>query len=313
MSRIKIIVNPLSGKGHGGRIVPHIREAFRRLGADFDLVQTTEPGEAIRLAEDAVADGFDTVVAVGGDGTSHEVINGMMSHANGQVTGTLGCIPSGSGNDFAIMSGAPVDIEEACAQIVRGKTRHVDIGQVTIDGTLTRYFDNAVGIGFDAWVTRGTYRVRYVRGMALYLSVVLKTIFSTMYPMRMTITADGATEERTAVMAVACNGPREGGSFLVAPDARMDDGQLDLVLAQWMPRLEMLAMVPRFMKGTHVSDPRVRITRHREITVRSPDPLVLHLDGEIVCDTAHEVHIKMLHRSLRIIAPEGSNNGQGPG
>ncbi|NLD72598.1 MAG: diacylglycerol kinase family lipid kinase [Chloroflexi bacterium] len=303
MPRIKVIVNPLAGRGHAGRMSPQIQQAFQELGADFDLVHTRQAGEAVDLASQAIADGFDTVVAVGGDGTSHEVVNGIMAQSNGHPVGTLGCIPGGSGNDFAVMSGAPVDLRKACEQIVRGETRLLDVGEVTLDGQLTRFFDNAVGIGFDGWVTYETRGVRLVRGMALYVPVVLKTIFSSIQPMRITLTTDGESRETTIMMAVICNGPREGGSFLVAPDAEFDDGLLDLSLTEWMPRLSMLGMVPRFIKGTHVHDPRVRIERARSITVASDDPLMVHVDGEILSGPAHEVRVRLLPASLRVISP----------
>jgi len=303
MSRIKVIVNPRAGRGHAGRMSPHIVQALTELGADFDLVHTRLPGEAVDLSSQAVEEGYDVVVAVGGDGTSHEVVNGLMAQANGHPAGTLGCIPGGSGNDFAVMSGAPVDLRKACEQIVRGATRLVDVGEVTLDRRLTRFFDNAVGIGFDGWVTYEARRIRLVRGMALYVPVVLKTILSSIQPMRAVITTDGASREQTIMMAVICNGPREGGSFLVAPDAQFDDGLLDLSLTEWMPRMAMFGMVPRFMRGTHVQDPRVHLDRARSIAVSSEDPLVLHVDGEILSGPVHEVQVQVLPSSLRIIAP----------
>ena len=303
MPSIKVIVNPLAGRGYAGRIVPLIRSTFQELGADFSIVHTQAAGQAVDLASQAVADGYETVVAVGGDGTSHEVINGMMAHGDGTPPATLGCIPGGSGNDFAVMSGAPVDVRKACQQIVHGNSRLIDIGHMTLDGHLTRYFDNAVGIGFDGWVTIEARKFRHVRGMALYVPVVLKTVFSSMQPMRAAITVDGQTTEKTIVMAVACNGPREGGSFLVAPDAKYDDGQLDLSVTEWMPRLALLGMVPRFMNGSHVKDPRVRVERGREITVTSDDSLVLHVDGEIPCGPVHSVEVRTIPGVLRLIAP----------
>jgi diacylglycerol kinase (ATP) len=302
MPSIKIIVNPLAGRGYATRITPLIRETFQELGADFDLVETRAAGQAIDLASQAVADGFQIVVAVGGDGTSHEVVNGMMANGDG-ASATLGCIPAGSGNDFAVMSGAPVDVRQACEQIVHGNTRFIDVGQMRLDGRITRYFDNAVGLGFDGWVTLEARKFRRMRGMALYVPVVLKTIFSSMQPVRATMTIDGETIERKVVMVAACNGPREGGSFLVAPEAQFDDGILDLSITDWMPRVAMLGMVPRFISGSHVTDPRVRLMRGREITITSEDAIIGHADGEMLPIPLHSVEIRTLPGVLRIIAP----------
>jgi len=303
VSKIKLIVNPVSGRGYGRKACPLIRQYLSDLGADFDLVQTDAPGEAIHLARQALIDGFDTIVAVGGDGTSHEVVNGMMSGAKGPIVGTLGCIPTGCGNDFAVMNGAPTDLEEACRLIVAGKTRLVDIGRVTLDDRITRHFDNTVGIGFDGLVTMEARKFKRLRGMALYLLVVLKTIFLTMHPPWVEIEFDGHVIRQRVLMAVIANGPREGSSFWVAPGARYDDGLLDLVIAGTMSKLQMLAMVPKFMKGTHIHDRRVATERARHVIVSSEDPLYIHVDGEVLCEEAHRVEATLIPSCLRIIAP----------
>jgi len=303
MPRIKVIVNPLAGKGYAGKISPLIRKQFAALGADFDLVHTTAPGEAIDLASQAVQDGFEIVVAVGGDGTSHEVMNGLMKQARGGIAGTLGCIPAGSGNDFAVMNGAPADVEAACRLIVQGATRLIDVGLLNIDGQIRRYFDNVAGIGFDALVTMECRKAKYLRGLALYLPVVLKTIFLSMHPSRTEIIHDGETQRKTTLMICVANGPREGGGFFVAPHARCDDGHFDLLIAEKMPKLGMLAMVPRFMKGTHLSHRLVEVKHSRHVVIRSEDPLYVHVDGEILCDEAHYIEAQLIPSSLRIIAP----------
>jgi len=303
MASICVILNPVAGRGYAGRILPLVRQCFTELGADFEIVPTRMAGEAVDLASRAVADGCSTVVAVGGDGTAHEVINGMMAASEGVPSAVLGCIPAGSGNDFSVPSGAPTDVRKACEQIVRGKTRLIDVGHMVVDDQYRRYFDNAVGIGFDAWVTVGARRFRYVRGMALYIPVVLQTIVRTMQPMRATITVDGETTERQIVMAVACNGPREGGSFRIAPQAQFDDRELDLCVVDWMSRASMLRMVFRFMDGSHVHDPRVTARRGSDITILSDDPLVLHVDGEMPCAPAHSVKVRTVPQALRLISP----------
>jgi YegS/Rv2252/BmrU family lipid kinase len=283
---------------------PVIRRCLKGLSMDFDLVHTSEAGEAIALAGQAVDDGFDTIVAVGGDGTSHEVINGMMSRANGGPMGTFATIPAGSGNDFAAMNGMPSDIESACNMIAEGRARVIDLGRVTIDGVITRYFDNTIGIGFDGLVVKETQKFRWLRGMLLYLVVVLKTIFLTMRPSRSEITCDGRTFRATPLMVVISNGPREGGSFMVAPDARYDDGVFDLIIAETMSRLEMLTMIPRFMKGTHLSHRRIEAIRAGHIVIQSQDPLHIHVDGEILCEEAHHVEVQIVPGTLSVIGAE---------
>ncbi len=303
MPKIKVILNPLAGRGYAGKISPLIHEQFTALDADYDMVHTTARGEAIDLTRRALDDGYETIVAVGGDGTSHEVVNGMMADADGQEVGTLGCIPAGSGNDFAVLNGAPDDVAEACKLIVEGKTRLIDVGHLTLDGRMERYFDNTVGIGFDGLVTMECLKHKRLRGMALYLPVVLKTIFLDMKPPQVEIIYDGETIRQRTLMTVIANGPREGATFWVAPEAKHDDGYLDLVIVETMPKLQMLGMVPAFMNGSHVKDKRVTSKRVKHVIISSQDPLYLHADGEILCDFAHQVEARIIPGCLRVIAP----------
>jgi len=306
MARIRIIVNPQAGRGRAARLEPTIRRHLRALGADTEVVCTTRPGEAIDLARRAKEQGFDTVVAVGGDGTSHEVVNGLLAYANGEVVGTLACIPAGSGNDFALLNGVPEDVGAACRLAAGGPERLIDVGEVTIDGHIHRYFLNVVGIGFDALVAKEALCHPRLRGLALYLPAVLKTIALTLRAARLTITVDDQEViETKALLAVVANGPREGGGFLVAPQARTDDGWLDLTLAGEMSRLQMLALVPRFLRGTHVGSPHIVTRRARRIVITSDDPLYVHVDGEILCDHAHELSLRLLPGRLRLKAASG--------
>ena len=309
MSKIKVIVNPNAGRGYGAQLSPRIAECLVERKVDFDLVHTRGPGHAIELAQQATEDGYDTIIAVGGDGTSHEVVNGLMAEANGAPVGTLGWVPAGSGNDFAAMNGTPTDLDAACDLVAQGSTRVVDVGHITIDGTIKRYFDNTVGIGFDGLVCMETYKHRNLRGMALYLPVVLKTIFLTLRPVRATITLDGRTlEPSNLMMVVVANGPREGGSFLVAPNALCNDGLFDVILVEQMSRLRMLSMVPRFMKGSHLSDRHISETRASHMIIRSEDPLYVHVDGEVFTDEAHEIELVTFPAALRVISPLGNGS-----
>jgi diacylglycerol kinase (ATP) len=307
MPRVQVIVNPNAGRGLGAQVSPRIVHCLNELHIEHDLVHTTAPYDAIALAQRACEQGYETIVAVGGDGTTNEVLNGMMAHANGNQAGTLACIPAGSGNDFAFLNGVPTDVEDACKLIAEGRTHLVDIGEITIDGQQKLYFGNTLGIGFDGVVNKYARKNRRLRGMALYLPAVLHTIMVTLQPMRTEISVDGVARNETALMLVVGNGPREGHSFLVAPNARCDDGLFDVITVGNMPRLSLLMLVPRFMSGTHLSHRLITEQRGREITIRSVDPLHVHVDGEIPCEIAHEIAISMLPGRLRVIG-----EGQSP-
>ena len=300
MESLKVILNPVAGRGYAAKVEPEIRRLLAAEGLAFDLVRTARPWHAAELAEQAAGEGYEVVVAVGGDGTTHEVVNGLMAAAGDGVAGTLGILPVGSGSDFANTVGVPPDLKGACRRLARGRDRIVDVGRVTVDDGPSRYFDNTVGVGFDGAVTERARHVRWLRGIALYLPVVLQTIFIYYKAPRVTIQFDDRRMELPALMVCVANGPREGGSFLVAPDARPDDGLFDLCIAGEVGRLAMLGLVPRFLQGTHVDHETVTMTRARRVTLSSPDDLVAHADGEVLCTDGHRLELEILPQRLRV-------------
>jgi diacylglycerol kinase (ATP) len=300
MGRIKLILNPISGRGYGARAEPEIRRLLEAEGADFELVLTEGTGHAAELAEQAVHDGFEVVVAAGGDGTVHEVVNGLMATSNGNVVGTLGTIPVGSGSDFAHNVGMPTDLPSVCHRLTHGQTRIVDVGRVAVDDQPPKYFDNTINVGFGGTVTAEARKVKWVRGMALYLPVVLKTIFLARSP-QMTVRYDDEEITMPMLMVAVGNGAREGGGFFCTPDARLDDGLLDLCMAQAVGKLTQLSLVPRFMDGSHTDHKAVTMARAKHVVITSPDNLIAHVDGEILCDNAHRLEFEILPQRLRVV------------
>jgi len=325
-----VIVNPIAGKGFGAKAVAQIEHCLAGHGLQFDLAVTARAGEAVELAQRAMNEGYETIVAAGGDGTYQEVINGMLAGSDDETVGNLGIIPVGSGCDFSWTVGVPPDVEGACARLAQGQTRIIDLGMVRVDAIdtgprlkaqphsngLTRYFDNTVGIGFDGVVTAECRKFKRLRGMALYLPAVLKTVFLSFKAPRSVIEyeldghgphsprdpdAQPVRLEKTVLMATICNGQREGGGFHVAPNAVNDDGLFDLCLADNIPRLQILGMIPHFMKGTHVDKPPVTMLRSRHIVISSADPLIAHADGEILCTDAHRIECEIAARRVRVI------------
>lgn len=300
MKRTKVILNPTAGRGYGARSEAEIRRHLTGHQLDFDLVLTKERGHAVELAAAAVNDGYDQVVAAGGDGTFNEVVNGLMSAANGDHSCAMGVIPVGSGSDFAFSVNVSPDLEQACGQVAKGTSRLVDIGRVTGPGLTPRYFDNTVGVGFDAIVTYEALKWKWVRGMALYLPVVLKSVFLYGDSPELTINYDGQEVTLAAKMVTVANGPREGGGFLIAPDAKPDDAMLDLCIVGDMSKMAMLGVIPHFMKGTHVGRDRITVTQARQISISAAQPFMAHMDGEMLGTQLTRLDFELLPQKLQV-------------
>jgi diacylglycerol kinase (ATP) len=296
---VKVILNPIAGRGYAARVEPELRQMLAHEGVSFELERTQHAGHAVELATRAAQEGYNVIVAAGGDGTSNEVVAGLMAAAGDGVAGTMGVIPVGSGSDFAHNVGVPADLNAACHRLAHGQDRIVDVGVVQVDDQPPRFFDNTVNIGFGGTVTVEAQKVKWVRGMALYLPVVLKTIFLTHAP-RIAIEMNGHRAELPAAMICVANGAREGGGFFSAPDAVPDDGLLDVCVVHEMGNLAMLRLVPKFMNGTHKHHPLVTMTRTDRVTVSSPDDLVAHADGEVLCTAAHRLSFELLPQRLRV-------------
>jgi YegS/Rv2252/BmrU family lipid kinase len=277
-----------------------IRQHLSAEGVDFDLVLTKRRGHASELAARAADDGFDVIVAAGGDGTTNEVVNGLMAAANGSVTGTLGVIPVGSGSDFANNVGIPADLMGACQRVAQGQLRLVDVCRVTVDDQVPRYFDNTVNIGFGGTVTHEARKIKRGRGLAVYLPAVLKTVFLSQAP-QVTIEYDGQKVTLKAAMIGIGNGAREGGSFFCTPHAQLDDGLFDVCIVQDISRLAMLSLIPSFMNGSHVERESVTVVRAKHVVVSSPDNLIAHADGEMLCTEAHRLEFDLLSQRLQVL------------
>lgn len=293
MTRRLALVNPAAGRGRVRREWPRMARRLQAAGLAFEVAETREPGEAIGLAERAAA-GFDVVIAVGGDGTVHEVANGLL-RAGG--TAVLGVLPLGSGDDFVKMLPA----RDPVARLAQGSVRPFDAGRISAGAT--RFFANGMDIGFGAHASRNIRRVpQFLTGLAAYLGALVLTLVR--YPkLKIRLQLDGAEMvSQTTTMAAVMNGCSFGGSFHVCPQARADDGELDLFIAEGVGRLEILGLVPRIMRGTHAGDPRLRLARARKVLIESDAPLLVEADGEIAFEDARRLEIEILPGALRVLA-----------
>ncbi len=301
--RTKILVNPTAGRGRSGEVLEQVERYLKRYGVDGDLVVTEAPGQATDLAFEAALDGYDRVVAMGGDGTAIEVTNGLLRAQEQGGHAVLGVLPAGSGNDFAYGVGVPGDLEAACRQLVEGQERTVDLVRVTVDGR-SKVFINAVGVGYDADVLLETRKIQNARGVFLYLLGVLRVWASRgkwPYPVRITVDGKLLPQDLVTLVTVS-NGPRSGGGFFLNPDAKTDDGYFNVCVASRVNRLQIWPLLVRVMRGTHVKVPQVTLmqARHLVIESRRETGLPGHMDGEVLCTAGKRIEFEILPAHLTV-------------
>lgn len=304
MTRYKIIVNPVSGRGAGEMAIPQVERLLGSLNLDFDLVRTERPWHAAELARQAALDGYEVVVAVGGDGTSNEVLNGLMMAKAGEEAGpAMGMLSVGRGNDFAFGVGVPRNLKAACQVLAQGYRRRIDVGRV-VGGLYPqgRYFGNGVGIGFDAVVGFEALKLKRLSGFPSYIVATFKTMMFYYHAPLVAIECDGETLTQPSLMVSIMNGRRMGGGFLMAPEGQPDDGILDLCIAHEVSRARILALIPHFLKGTQASQQPIKMDRARQVTVSAVQGVLpAHADGETLCTEGQKLIIELLPSQIEVL------------
>ncbi len=278
-SRVKIILNPMADMKNAWKAANDLRPIIAEYG-NADWSGTVYPTHATELARQAAEQGYERVIAMGGDGTVHEVVNGIMQ-APEQHRPVLGVVPLGSGNDFAHAIGIPLQSDRALACALSGQPSRIDLGVMTDEHGRKEYFDNTLGIGFDAVVTIRSHSLPIVRGFLMYLTAVIQTILLNHDPSQMQMQIDGQQRQQSNLLLTMCNGPREGGGFLIAPEAKIDDGLLHYAMIQNVSRAMMFRLVPEVMKGTHGNFKQVTLGSCTRMSVKADRPMYIHADGEI--------------------------------
>jgi YegS/Rv2252/BmrU family lipid kinase len=303
MHKIRMIYNPEANRGGTYQLAGDLRRLSDEWGG-ADWTGTDYPGHAEELAEAAVEDGYETVAALGGDGTVHEVVNGLI-RAKKTRRPRLGVVPLGSGNDFAAGLGIPLNPSSAMRRIFReGRARPIDVGNITDSAGRSEYWCNALGIGFDAAITIQSRTIPWLRGFAMYFTAVLKTIVLKYDRPMITLDMDGTAQSGRFLMLTLGNGTCEGGGFRTTPDAEMDDGLLDYLLVDPIPRLRMLRLIPEVMRGTHGRFPEAHVGRFRRLHLQSDTALPIQADGEMFAPYAadvREIEVHVVPDALQVI------------
>ena len=280
----KVIVNPVAGANATYHRWPHISSLLNHLGISYDYQYTEGIGHGIELACQAASDGYRRLVAVGGDGTVNEVVNGILA-AGGNSPASLGVVNTGTGSDFVRMLGLPRHYSDGCRCLLSEKRRTIDVGVVQChkDGRLVeRAFVNAAGLGFDAEVAKDKQeRPPRFRGTIPYVLGILRTLTG-YHNKQVTIEVDGRKEERRVLSVVAANGRFFGGGMKVAPYAELEDNLLDVLTVGDFGKTELLLTFPRIYRGTHISHPKVSMEKATNISVSSQELFLVHADGEVI-------------------------------
>ncbi len=300
--KVKIILNPMANMGNAWRAAQELRPIVAKYG-HAEWSGTVYPTHAAELAYQAGKQGCELVIAMGGDGTVHEVVNGLMQLPASQRP-LLGVVPLGSGNDFAHAIGIPTHPARALIHVLEGSPSRVDLGLMTDEHDRREYFNNTLGIGFDAVVTIRSHKLPLVRGFLMYLTAVVQTILLNHKPAHMRIQADEQDWEQSVLMLTLCNGPREGGGFIIAPEAKNNDGVLHYAMVGKVSRLTMFRLVPEFMRGTHGRFSQVRLGACRRLILSADRPLYIHADGEIYTafgSNLRQLRLEVLPAALEVI------------
>jgi diacylglycerol kinase (ATP) len=303
---MKLIVNPVAANGAVGKNWPRLCDRLQAeaasLTARFDAALTEEPGHATELARQALDDGYRTIVAVGGDGTVNEVLNGLVDEGAVDPEVVLGIIPWGTGADFARTAGIPRDYAAACRHLLRSETRSIDLGKITClcEGQeVERYFINAAGLGFDGEVAELVNRNPKLLGGTIPYLACLFTRLVTYRNKNVEFSFDDQYVRGRTNSVIVCNGRYLGGGMFVAPEASLDDGLFDVVVLGNLNKLEVVANVPRVYKGTHLTHPKVSFCRAREVHVESQERMFLQAEGELIGEAP--ATFRVIPRTLRVL------------
>lgn len=291
--RVALLVNPSAGGGRALKALPAVVAELERRGLLVAVAKTRSLSHARELAIGA-ANAGEVVVTLSGDG----MIGAVAGALRGHETAVLGVLPAGRGNDFVRMAGIPVDPVAACAVIAEGEARPVDLGEVRSHPPRT--FIGIASLGFDSEANRLANDAPARLGPLVYAYGALRALVS-WRPATFDVAVDRDRRTFTGWTVAAANSRAYGGGMLLAPDARLDDGELDVVLVAPESRGQFVRALPTVFKGTHVDLPTVTVLRGREVRIAADRPFVVYADGEPIGELP--VTIRAVPGAVRVLLP----------
>lgn len=302
ISHAVFLVNPASNNGATGKRWPELAHRAAALGLAGETLFSERPGHLIDLAELAVHDGAELLVAVGGDGTLNEAVNGLL-RAGGAAE--LATIPLGTGMDFVRTYGIPTKFDDAVRTAVDGTARTIDVGRVAFrrwDGDEDeRYVANVGSVGMSAAVAqRANGMSKALGGRATFFYALVRVFFEWENTV-VTVELDGERRESRLHDVIVANGEWHGGAMHLAPDARPDDGLFDVVFIGDINKLDFVTTAPKIYSGKYLAHPKVEVARSRTVRVDGVERLPIELDGEQVGTTP--VRFEVVPGAVRIRVP----------
>lgn len=294
-----VVMNPWANRGGAKKQRALLQTLCKDSG--IELVFTERIGHAREIAYEAAETGYELVVAAGGDGTVHEVVNGLYE-ADGAAA--LGVVPMGSGNDLAFALGIPSRLNEAIDRLRNGKPTPIDLARITDDNGRYRIVDNNIGIGLDAQVVIVSEAIKRIGGFLLYLIATLKTMLYHYIPYRLIADFDDEQFEEDALFVAFGVGPRGGGGFLFNPAANHFDNKIDACIVEMLPRLTALRLMPTTLNGRHIHAKYVTLRQSQTVTIRCDKAMPIHVDGEVFArpeDEVRAVTIQSLPGAIRVM------------
>lgn len=296
----KIILNPYAGRWLAQAKKDELEVALKDAGLAYELDVTSGPGNAIELARQAVSQGFNPIIAAGGDGTYSEVVNGIAVANGNDGSITFGVIPLGSANDLVDNLNLPKDIPAAVQVIADGHTRMIDLCQVN-----DRYFDNNAAIGLEPYITLIQQRLKRLKGSFRYMTATLLGV-KDKPQWNMSLEWEGGSYDGPVTLVTVGNSPRTGGVFYMTPHADPFDGLLTFVHGFMPTRRKILTLLPRTMnpgEGSYVEHPDIHEISSPWLKVSSEQPTPAHADGEIFSEQIHDLEYRVIPQSLPILMP----------
>lgn len=302
VERMKILTlyNPRAGHGKAGRLLPEVRSIANDLHLDLEVILTQHPRHTVEVLSAADLSAYDGVIGAGGDGSLFETINGLMKNPAGPSV-PLAALPVGTGNSFSRDLGLKTGgVREALSAVASRRTRRVDVGKVT-GPEATFYYLNILGLGFVSDVTVTAARLKLFGGLSYTLGVLHRLAGLRTHELR--IKLDDLEFDREVIFVEVSNS-RYTADYLMAPNARIDDGLLDVTVVRPVPRLRLLRLFPLVFSGEHVHLDEVETFQARCIRIESDGPLPLAPDGELEGTTP--ITIECQRQAVEMFARAGA-------